>query len=940
MDQIQYIGETLWPSQLGKILIILGFIASGLAMVSYAFATNKRDSEEAPIWTRIGRVSFSIHGISIITVILLIFYVMINQMYEYQYVQAHVSDDLPMRYIFSAFWEGQEGSFLLWMFWHIVLGMIILFKKGKWEAPVLSIMSLLQLILSSMILGLYFNFGSLEFKLGSNPILLLRDVMDAPIFANADYLNLIQGTGLNELLQNYWMTIHPPTLFLGFASTAIPFCFAIAGLWTKEYEAWLKPALGWALFSSFFLGTGVLMGAAWAYEALTFGGYWAWDPVENMSLVPWLILIAGLHTHLVAKATGYSIRSTFIFYILSFVLILYSTFLTRSGILGDTSAHAFTEMGLEWQLVTLILTFAGLGIFFLAKSWKNIPSPKKEEAISSREFWMFIGSLVLFFSGLLIASSTSLPVYNKIIQYFKPEHVGLVINDPIDHYNRYQLWIGIFVSMISGAAILLRYSEFNWAKRMKKYFTVIGISLLASIVLNYLFGLWIEVNAWQYHLLSTAAFFVILTNGYYLVKTLRLNLKAAGSVLSHTGFGLMILGIMASGLSKDYITSIPFVQKGLLDDELIKTSAILMKEKPIFMNEYWVTYEGDTLDGHFKSYEINFKKINDDGDVIDEFDLYPTSQMSNDMTKVAAFNPDTKRKIHTDVFTAVRTLPRPQMDSKFAKEMEDTIKYQLYNLNPGEVIDSSRYKVEVLGIQPEVDQDLVDGAHLGLTLNLKITDKDEDSIYHASPALILDGMLVYSIFKEIPSLNMRVRLSESFFNEYYTEDGKLGYQDFRLKEGETFTYNGYRVSISGFEREVENKNYEREEGDIAIGAKLKVENLNEEGLNYEVEPIYIIRGNRPFSIKDYVAAEGLHFRFKNIDPNAGIFTISMAKEEHDFDSIPVEIATNVPRSDIIVLEAIIFPGINLVWLGTILMMIGLLASLIYRSKKSKLENVS
>ncbi|MDV7399460.1 cytochrome c biogenesis protein CcsA, partial [Arthrospira platensis SPKY1] len=100
----------------------------------------------------------------------------------------------------------------------------------------------------------------------------------------------MQGSGLNPLLQNYWMTIHPPTLFLGFASTAIPFAYAIAGLWTKEHQAWLKPALPWALFSGAILGTGILMGGAWAYEALSFGGYWAWDPVENMSLVPWLIL--------------------------------------------------------------------------------------------------------------------------------------------------------------------------------------------------------------------------------------------------------------------------------------------------------------------------------------------------------------------------------------------------------------------------------------------------------------------------------------------------------------------------------------------------------------------------------------------------------------------------------------------------------------------------
>ena len=134
-------------------------------------------------------------------------------------------------------------------------------------------------------------------------------MIDAPIFSTADYLSLIEGRGLSPLLQNYWMTIHPPVLFLGFASTAIPFGFALGGLLTKDHKGWLRPALRWSLFSAFFLGTGILMGAAWAYEALGFGGYWAWDPVENAVFVPWIILVAGIHTNLVALNTGYSIRT-------------------------------------------------------------------------------------------------------------------------------------------------------------------------------------------------------------------------------------------------------------------------------------------------------------------------------------------------------------------------------------------------------------------------------------------------------------------------------------------------------------------------------------------------------------------------------------------------------------------------------------------------------
>ena len=122
------------------------------------------------------------------------------------------------------------------------------------------------------------------------------------------------------------MTIHPPTLFLGFASTVVPFAYAFSALWLGEYKEWVKTVLRWSLFSGAVLGLGILMGAAWAYEALSFGGYWAWDPVENMSLVPWIILIAGIHSNLISLHTTYANKATILFYLASFGLVVYSSF--------------------------------------------------------------------------------------------------------------------------------------------------------------------------------------------------------------------------------------------------------------------------------------------------------------------------------------------------------------------------------------------------------------------------------------------------------------------------------------------------------------------------------------------------------------------------------------------------------------------------------------
>lgn len=215
MEPIQYVGEHLLPGQIGHLGIIAAFVSALLASVGYFLAESRKPLSESEGWLKIGRGAFAVHGLSLFTVIGVIFYLMIRQYFEYQYVWAHVSEELPLKYIFSAFWEGQEGSFLLWMFWHVVLGLVLMFKAKTWEAPTLAVLSLIQAVIVSMILGIYLGFGEHAVKIGSNPLLLLRQTMDAPIFSNAEYLKLVKGNGLNPLLQNYWMTIHPPTLFLG-----------------------------------------------------------------------------------------------------------------------------------------------------------------------------------------------------------------------------------------------------------------------------------------------------------------------------------------------------------------------------------------------------------------------------------------------------------------------------------------------------------------------------------------------------------------------------------------------------------------------------------------------------------------------------------------------------------------------------------------------------
>ena len=942
MEEINYIGEHLWPGRIGHLALIMGFVSSLLSATGYFFATQKRNSAEAVNWRNIGRGAFLTHSLGILTVIGVLFFIMTQQYYEYQYVQAHVSDDLPFKYIFSAFWEGQEGSFLLWMFWHIVLGLILMVFSGKWEAPVLANLSLIQAFIGSMILGVYIGFGEDPLKIGVNPLLLLRDVIDAPIFANADYVSMIQGTGINTLLQNYWMTIHPPTLFLGFASTSIPFCFAMAGMWTGEHRAWLRPALPWALFSGAILGLGILMGGAWAYEALSFGGYWAWDPVENMSLVPWLILIGGIHTNLIARNTGHALKSTYIYYLLTFVLIVYSTFLTRSGILGETSVHAFTEMGLEWQLVSFISFFFLLstGVFLWKR--KEMPNPAKEEATASREFWMFIGSLVLLFSALIITGSTSLPVYNKIMQFFDPSFEGRVITEPVPHYNRYQIWIAVFISLLSGGAQFLRYRAVNWSKNKVRFFLRTGVQLALALGLTFLTTTWIETKAWQYWVLLLTGTFAVVANLDYLINYLKFNLKVGASSIAHLGFGLMIIGIIASGVNQRVISSNAFLMEGIMSDsdqELSKKNIMLFKGITTPMNRYEVTYVSDTLKDFYRTYTINFKRRNEGGTVIEDFNLYPNIVYNRTFTKIEVPNPSTRRYLSKDMFTVISALPEVEINFEFRKEREDSLNYRPVVLTPGnitnfsdtvqirdleEIVDDVRnYRLQLVSINrnpthPDYEPEPGDLA-LGATIN--VMGQKMDSVFTIDPVVVLRGQLLYHYPSQINELDTKIKLNERIFEKVFAFEEELDYRQFQLKQGESFQYEGYNIVFGGFNRNPENPAYARQEGDIAVGAIFTI--LGPDGSQYSAQPIYFIRGNRPLNVKDQIEDLGMHFRFNNLDPKTESMELLLAKSDPKPVEAPIDMATNSLRSDWIVLQATEFPGINFFWFGSLIMLLGL-----------------
>ncbi len=813
---VQYVGEHLLPGIIGKIGVLTAFVAALTATIAYFIATNSKDEITAQSWKHYGRIAFGFHTAGVFAIIGALFYIIQQHLFEYHYAWQHSSQSLPAKYLLSCFWEGQEGSFLLWMFWHAILGWVLVWRAKNWEAPVMAVVAVTQVFLGSMLLG--FAFG--ETKIGSNPFNLLREVMDAPIFARADYLSFIKdGNGLNPLLQNYWMVIHPPTLFLGFASTLVPFAYAIASLWKKDYSGWVKPVLPWTLFSAAMLGTGILMGGAWAYEALSFGGFWAWDPVENASLVPWITLIAGLHTLVIFKSTGHALRATFIFFIATFVLILYSTFLTRSGILGDTSVHSFTDLGMSGQLIFFMAFFVLLSAFFLVKYWNKIPNPVKEEDFSSREFWMFIGSLIFTISAIQITFTTSIPVWNKFFPLLRQlPLLGNIFDkdlappvDVIQHYNSIQVWIAILIGIGSAYVQFLRYKQNNWSG----FFKSIAVSFILALLLSIPIAYYLEILTPHYALMLFATVFAVIANTQYLITVLKGKLKVSGGSVSHTGFALLMLGALISQHNQEVISlnksGIDFGES--FDDKSKLENILLRRNQPVEMAGYDVTYIGDSVAPPNNYYKVSYKKIDENGKTKEAFILYPNAQINPNMGLISS--PDTRHYLTKDIYTHVTSVPDKE------KMAADVGVFELDTVAVG------------------------------------------DTFYTAKSFVILEKM--------IP-----------------------------------------QVAVP---------NLELSENDISVGAQLRAQTL--EGAVYNARPVYVIKGNVPVMVADSIAEIGATFRIERILPEEQKIVLGIS--EKDFDS------------DFIILKAITFPYINVLWLGCFIMVAGFTISMVRRAKENRLS---
>ena len=463
------------------------------------------------------------------------------QRYDIRYVYDYSSRDLELRYRIAATWAGQPGSLVVWALAGLCVAPFLMRRTRHFEPYVLALLMLLQAAL-------------LSFMLIRNPFLATLGQDGLPMVPS-------DGRGLNPQLHNVWMVIHPPTLFTGYGLLGVPFAFALAGLWRRDYDGWVRLAMPWTLAGWGILGLALTMGGYWAYESLGWGGYWGWDPVENSSLVPWLAGTALVHGMVLQKAHGGLRRTNFVLAILCYLLVFYASFLTRSGVLSNFSVHSFTEAGLKEVMLGVMAGMLVLSTLLVVLRWRDVPVRPLSEAFLSRDT-----SFVLLIVGLLVLAAvigvgTSLPWISSAkelgygLQRFMgrafalsdgSEYSGTPLTDgrfslTAEFFERTTPPLGLVLVLLVAVAPLFGWRDTNRAKLLRTLrWPAAGTLLITALALA------LGVRRPMALAYVVLASFTVGANLLMIVRTLRGGWLRIGGYLAHVGAGVLLLGVVGS----------------------------------------------------------------------------------------------------------------------------------------------------------------------------------------------------------------------------------------------------------------------------------------------------------------------------------------------------------------------------------------------------------
>jgi len=476
--------------------------------------------------------------ILIATASLALLVLLVRHDFRVEYVAAYTSRDLPLTYVLTAFWGGQSGSLLLWTLLLAVFAVIVLVQNRNKHEDSLP-------YVAAVIVGVQHFFLSV-ILFAANPFETLQQVP-------------LDGRGLNPLLQNFFMVIHPPFLYLGYVAFTVPFAFAIASLALKKRDAeWTTLSRRWTLVSWIFLTAGILLGAYWAYIELGWGGYWAWDPVENASLMPWLAATAYLHSVMVEQREGIFKRWNFALMFLTFELCIFGTFLTRSGIVS--SVHAFADSNMGPLFLTFIGTSAALSLVLLLSRREETSGERAMTSLISRESAFFLVNLLFLALTLAVMWGTMYPAFASAAN-------GEKVSISAPFFNRTTWPLALAVLLLIALGPWLKWRNVDLLA-LRRVLIVPGLAALATAAVLLVAGIRQPIALAFF----TAAAFVIVSLLVDIVRNSRSEARSSdtnvvsgfaqqvwtrkrhyGAVLAHLGVAVAFIGILgSSSFSHEY----------------------------------------------------------------------------------------------------------------------------------------------------------------------------------------------------------------------------------------------------------------------------------------------------------------------------------------------------------------------------------------------------
>jgi cytochrome c-type biogenesis protein CcmF len=467
-------------------------------------------------WALLAQLGFTV----IASIILLV--ALIAGKYEIAYVAGHIDNSLPMIYKISAFWAGKAGSLLFWGLCLAAIAAIESFRIRKLEIKYQSVV-LMTIVINTTFFILSWSFITPLFE-ALSPI--PRD-----------------GSGMNPTLQTISMLIHPPVIFIGFAGFVVPFGHALASLFTKNLSSdWVKNSRQWTLFTWVFLAAGIIIGCWWAYAEFSWGGYWSWDPVTNASLFPWLTATAMIHAMIMYERRDTLKKLTYFMTLTTYMLTMFATFLTRSGIISD-SVHAFSESHLgPFFAILMLIAF----VIFLVAYVPNIKMLKhqKEFNFISKEGIFFMGILILCMLTVAIWFYTMLPILSGLA-------TGTKFTVGLSAYNDTAIPIFAALLFLTALGPIISYGS-TAINKLAKDFLPIGIFGVVVTAITIIMGFTnpIGIILTLVTSFSLAAFvmwtFTIIKNGG--PKQILHNRRAFGAIIVHIGVVMMSYGIIFSSL--------------------------------------------------------------------------------------------------------------------------------------------------------------------------------------------------------------------------------------------------------------------------------------------------------------------------------------------------------------------------------------------------------